>query len=369
MELSNGKNSASCFFLLSHLALVSHETFSDCWPTEEGNDRQIVKLVAGFREADWRELHSLAGTHHVILRALPRLLSLPIGEEYEWIESAIETEQARIDRALGFLSPICQALGDAGTVVVMKTLDHWPDFGSDLDLYTDAKSCDVITLMRDRFQATAAKQSWGDRMANKWNFQVPGLPEMVEVHVQRLGQMGEQSLIGQSLIARSMPIQFGLHSFRVPSYEDRMIVSTLQRMFRHFYLRLCDVMDLSLTVDRRMIDYGYLHSLAQSAGLWEGLASYLKIVSDYVKEFRGTGLVLPPFLISAARFGGEKITFAKNFLRVPIIPHSARLYVAELKELFWSGEIRNTFRLGLLPLLATAAALEYRISGSDKGIW
>ena len=369
MELNGNANSSNCFSLLSRLVLGKDENIGDSRRAWGDNYEQIAQLVAGFKEADWTDVHSLAGTNHVILRALPRLLSLPVGEEHEWIESAIEAEQARIDRALGFLFPICQTLENAGTVVVIKTLDHWPDFGSDLDLFTDAQSHEVVTLMRERFKATVARQSWGDRMANKWNFEVPGLPEMVEVHVRRLGQMGEQKLIGQSIIARAMPAQFGLYTFRVPSFEDRVMVSTLQRMFRHFYLRLCDVLDLSLLADQRLVDYEYLRSLAQSTGLWEGVATYLQIISDYVTEFRGIGIPLPTFLTSAARFGGEKVSFAKNFLRIPIVPHSAQLYIAELKELLWSGEIRNTCRLGLLPLLATAAALEYRMTGSDKGIW
>ena len=104
-------------------------------------------------------------------------------------------------------------------------------------------------------------------------------------------------------------------------------------------------------------------------GLWKGPATYHKIVSDYVRGYRGKGLPLSSFLISAAQFGDEEVRFARQFLRIPSVPHSARLYPTELKQLLWNGEIRNALRLGLLPLLATAAALEYRITGSDKGIW
>jgi len=368
-DMKEDPNSTQCFTLLSRLVLGRDETLIGCWDRWNDNFEEMSNLVATFQDADWKTLHSLANSHHVVLRGLPRLLSMPLGGEYDWIGSAIETEQERIDRALSFLAPICEALERAGPVVVIKSLDHWPDLGSDLDLYTKANALDVVAIMRDRFHAQVAKQSWGDRMANKWNFEVPGLPEPLEVHVQRLGQMGEQSLIGDSLVARSVPLRFGAYTFRVPSAEDRMIVSTLQRMFRHFYIRLCDIADLSQSLERGGIDFDYLRSLAKVSGLWQGLATYLKIISDYVRQYRGNGVPLPAFLLAAARFGNEKVRFGKKFLRIPIVPHSARLYTAELKELFWSGEIRNTLRLGLLPLLATAAAVEYRITGSDKGIW
>lgn len=368
-HMSEDLDSAKCFSLLSRLVLGRDETLIGAWERWHDNLEEMSNLVATFQDDDWKTLHSLAISNHVVLRGLPRLLSLPIASEYERIGAAIEAEQVRIDRALSFLSPICQALEQAGPVVVIKSLDHWPDLGSDLDLYTNAKARDVVAIMSDHFHAQVAKQSWGDRMANKWNFEIPGLLEPIEVHVQRLGQMGEQRLIGDSLVARSVRAPFGSHTFRVPSPEDRMILSTLQRMFRHFYIRLCDIVDLSQSLERGGIDFDYLRSLAAASGLWQGLATYLRIVSDYVRQYRGSGVPLPLFLLSEARFGSEKVRFAKKFLRIPIVPDSARFYTAELKELFWSGEIRNTLRLGLLPVLATAAAVEYRITGNDKGIW
>jgi Uncharacterised nucleotidyltransferase len=365
--MNDDPNSTKCFGLLSRLVLGRATPIGswDCW---NDNFEEMSKLAVTFKESEWRTLQSLANSHHVVLRGLPRLLSLPVANEYDWIGAAMETEQTRIDRALSFLSPICETLESAGPVVVIKSLDHWPDLGSDLDLYTKASARDVVAIMRERFHAQLTRQSWGDRMANKWNFEVPGLPEPIEVHVQRLGQMGEQRVIGDALVARSAPLRFGAYTFRVPSLEDRMILSTLQRMFRHFYIRLCDIVDLSQSLERG-IDFDYLHSLGKVSGLWQGLATYLKIVSDYVRQYRGRAVPLPAFLLAAARFGNEKVRFGKKFLRIPIVPHSARFYTAELKELFWSGEIRNTLRLGLLPFLATAAAVEYRITGSDKGIW
>ena len=186
---------------------------------------------------------------------------------------------------------------------------------------------------------------------------VPGLPELVEVHIARLGQTGEQIAITGSLSGRAGTAEFGGHTFRVPAPEDRMVISTLQRMYRHFYVRLCDVVDNAKLMDSGTVDYVYLKSLAKSAGLWDGLATYLVIVSEYVESYRGTGLPLPPLVTDAARFGNELVYFKRNFLRIPIFPHSAKLYASEWKRLLLNGEFANTLRLSLLPGLATAAAL------------
>jgi hypothetical protein len=367
-------NSTECLSLLSR-ALFEGDRESGLASETEANavgNWAISSLGSKEVASFFGDLWSLANANHVIMRAfpaLPRILGEESLESAEWIDRAVLREQERITHALSYLAPICQALEEAGDVIVIKSLDHWPDLGNDLDLYTNADSADVTAIMRKHFNAHPDERSWGDRLANKWNFIVPGLPELVEVHVARLGQTGEQISITHSLVANSSVQQFGGYSLRVAAPEDRIIISTLQRMYRHFYIRLCDVADNARLVDSRVIDYVHLKSLAESAGLWNGLATYLVIVSDYVKLYTGESLPLPPLVREAAKFGNELVHFKRSFLRIPIFPQAASLYAAEWRRLLLNGEMRNTFRLSLLPGLATAAALELKLTGSDKGIW
>jgi hypothetical protein len=316
---------------------------------------------------------ALADSHHVLIRALEpfQRIAEAGGNRalVDWAANAIQSEGVRVDSALSFLTGICSTLEAEGCkVMVIKSLDHWPDLGSDLDLFTSAPSDEVIRVMKQAFGASLAPRSWGDRLANKWNFIVPGLKELVEVHVGRLGQTGEHVGIANSLIARRRSLSFGSRSFWVPSPEHRPILSTLQRMYRHFYLRLCDVADTAQLVENDPIDYPYLRSLTQSAGIWKGTATFLAIVSDYVEHFRGAGLDLPDMVRSTAQFGGDQLSF-RGFLRIPIMPHSVRLYTSELGSLALRGELQGTLRLSLLPCLATAAVVEQKFTGSDKGIW
>jgi hypothetical protein len=360
------KNSTASLTLLSDLLLCGDEAQLS---------ERLPEIFSTSNLQTRQELWELATTHHVIMRAfssLRRVLSEQTeGTDLaEWANDAVAKEQIRIDHALSFLAPICEALETAADVMVIKSLDHWPDLGSDLDLYTNAKSSDVMAVMCERFHARPAKRSWGDRLANKWNFIVPGLPELVEVHIGRLGQTGEQVALTNGLVARAGLAQFGPHTFRVPAPEDRVIISTLQRMYRHFYLRLCDIADNACLVESGAIDYVYLESLARPAGLWEGLATYLVMVSDYIKSYRGRGLALPSAVRSmAARFENKPLSFRRKFLRVPIFPHAASFYTSEWKKLLLNGEFQNTLRLSLLPGLAAAAVLELKLSRSDKGIW
>jgi hypothetical protein len=361
-HMSQEGNSANYCALLSQLILA---------PAGKCIVEEIVK-IASLDEQNWNEIESIASANHVIIRALSRLEDLMAHSGQDTpsrnLTAVLEKEGARISHAISSLVPIYLSLEQAGNVIVIKSLDHWPDLGSDLDLYTDAEPGAVISIMRNHLHAQEQKRCWGDRLANKWNFAVPGLPELVEIHVGRLGQTGEQKVIGESLVARAVPLKLGPHTFRVPTPEDRIVISTLQRMYRHFYLRLCDVADVSRLIEQHDLDYEYLLSLGQLTGLWDGLASYLKIVAEYAAEY-GRGIQLPAFVLAAACFGNEGVHFRKNFLRIPILPQSARLYTAELRKLVSSKQIGSSLRLSLLPILAAVAAMKQKLAGSDSGIW
>jgi hypothetical protein len=323
---------------------------------------------------EFENVLALANSHHVVIRGLNFFLQImrQAGDSTraEWAETALAAEDARIENAMSFLHRICAAFQAQGyDVTVIKSLDHWPDLGSDLDLYTNANSTDVLQLMARNFESKVASRSWGDRLACKWNFTVPGLPEAVEIHMGRLGQTGEQVGMAASLANRARLAPFGHHMFRVPAAADRVMISTMQRMYRHFYFRLCDIVDTGSLSEAGTIDYEDLRFSSKLAGIWKGVATYLAIVSDYLKHYRGKGLDLPPFVKAAARFGGDEIHFGRGFLRIPIMPQSAKLYGSQLTTLLLNRELRNSVRLSLLPCLATAAAVGQKITGSDKGIW
>jgi hypothetical protein len=333
-----------------------------------------IELAAGFDHSSLTELKNLAASNHTVVRCFTPLRQIysacGLSEESQVVSAALDEEENRIRRALSFLSEISSELEDCGCpIMVIKSLDHWPDLGSDLDLYMDSSPTHLMQAMKERFNAAVADRSWGDRLANKWNFVVPGLPELVEVHVGRLGQTGEQTAVTRSLSTRSQRIQMQDLEFRVPAPEDRIVISTLQRMYRHFYIRLCDIADNAKLLDQHLVDFDYLEALSSDAGLWDGVATYLSIVSQYVSGYRGRGVDLPENLVKAAKFGADKVRYRKTFLRVPIVPHSIALYAKELRKLLQNGEIHNGLRLSLLPGLATAAALEQKFTGSDKGIW
>ncbi len=345
-----------------------------CSLTLSSNPPQALSLVSSLNENERVDLLSLANSHHVIIRALMPVAQHAAGignsELGSWVSEALETEESRINHALTSLESICNELESAGCpTTVMKSLDHWPDLGNDLDLYSTAEEDQIVNVMVQRIKAHIEPRSWGDRLANKWNFAIPGLPESIEIHVRRLGQTGEHTQLAQRFVTRRRKKTLQGHAYFIPAHEERIIVATLQRMYRHFYFRVCDIANSASIMESGELDFTELQRASEQAGIWPGVATYMMIVSDHMKRYRGTPVQLPLQVIKAARFGGEQIKPRARFLRVPVVPQGASLYTHQLTRTAWRGDVPATFRLSLLPPLASAAAVAYKITGSDKGVW
>ncbi len=327
--------------------------------------------IAQLDGAGRTRLLSLAQSNHVVIRAFQRLAQDPSRPELAtWANEAIADERKRIDNALTFLHHTCEELEQGGcAVTVMKSLDHWPDLGSDLDLYTTSDERRVVHVMLNRLGGHIEPRSWGDRLANKWNFAVPGLPESVEVHAQRLGQTGEHMAMARRFVARRVPKTVNGLTFLVPAAEERVIVATLQRMYRHFYFRICDIVNTAALLETNQLDFDELKKASDLGGIWPGVATYINIVRDFALQYRGSAPDLPQQVLAAARFGGEVIFARGKFLRVPVLPNGADLYTRQVTSTALRGDVPATLRLSLLPYLASAAAVAFRLTGSDKGIW
>ena len=334
----------------------------------------LIPMLSSLTPEQRQDFVELADSNHVVIRAF-EVLNRVAGNRgnadiQAWAVETLAKERARISNALNHLEAVCNALEEEGCpTVVMKTLDHWPDLGNDLDLVSTGSKAKILNVFTKRFGGKIEARSWGDRLACKWNFSIPGLPESIETHVGRLGQTGEHIGLAKRCIDRRVTIRLNGNTFYVPAPEERIFAATLQRMYRHFYFRVCDILNATAIVESGKVDFRELRAAAMVAGIWPGVASFLKIVSDYVQRYRGTPLDLPAEVIKDATVNGDKIYTRARFLRVPIMPYGARLYTKQITQAAFSGNVPATFRLSLLPPLASAAAVAFKFTGSDKGVW
>ncbi len=332
-----------------------------------------LRYISQLGEQELRAFFHLGDAHHVTVRALGVLKSAAGAQGHKELADRLDlrlaAERERIATALEFLDAICRALQKAGCpVTIIKSLDHWPDLGGDLDLFTSGARDVVIGVLTQECGARLQPQSWGDRLADKWNFQLPGLPELVECHVKCLGQMGEQVALAARLEQRRVERRIADYVLPVPAPEERIILATLQRMYRHFYIRLCDIANIANLLRSKAVDFAELKKTADLGAIWPGVATLLVIVRDYAGNYGGE-MELPAEVVDSAQFSGDRMYVDRLFLRIPILPDGARLYTRQMVGTGTSGDLRAMARLCLLPALATAAFLGNRITGSDKGIW
>ncbi|MFY9559330.1 MAG: hypothetical protein WAQ52_03780 [Terriglobales bacterium] len=336
------------------------------------NLKRDLRYVGGLNLAQLTDFLELADTNKVVVRALTVLqnAAVALGESRiaDWCENCVANERARIEHGIGMLQSICNALESCGCkIAVIKSLDHWPDLGSDLDLYTTADECRIEQGMREEFGARPVDRSWGDRLANKWNYSVPGLPELVEIHVQFLGQTGEHAEMARRVVDRRVRKVVGGHKFHVPAPEERLVISALQRVYRHLYFRLCDMIDMTLLMQDEPLDFAELRKAADVAGIWPGVATFLFLIQSYIKSYGGD-VPLPGEVIAAAHSRGDGVRFGNGFLRVSKLT-AARLYGSQLMQAGRHLDFRALLRLPLLPPLAISAMVAHGFTGNDKGIW
>ena len=346
---------------LSYFALNRAALIGAALNGQRAND-QFRDSLALLDDEELPALVSLAELHHIVIRTFE-----PVANSHVGFEQQMAARRAQNAETVTTIAKVCDALEEHGCpVMAIKSPDHWPDLGNDFDLFTTGDERAVQQLMRAQFDAEIQPQTWGDQLANKWNFRVPGLRPLVEIHVQRLGQTGEFAAYGKELIARRRRKALGHVALWVPAAEDQIVLATLQRLYRHFFYRICDFVDTAPLLNH--IDFEQLHRIARQQGIWRGVATHLRIISEFTAHYRNASPALPALVRKAARFGIERLYPHASYFRLPLFPQGATLWGAQVVKTWKRRNHAAALRLTLLPPLAAAASATYKISGKQT-IW
>lgn len=308
-------------------------------------------------------LLQVADLHHVAFRVFE-----PVTDCSEPARRHLAALRQRNAHTVACAAAICEALDQAGCpAMAIKSTDHWPDLGNDFDLFTTGSSDAVRQILTEQFHAEAVSQSWGDRLACKWNFRVPGLIPLIEMHVGRIGQTGELNRYGEEMVERRRLRTFGGAELWVPAPEDQIVLTTLQRLYRHFFYRICDFTD-TLSAMSDALDFEQLRLIAKRHALWQGVSTHLRLVSEYAAHYTGSAPALPAFVRKSARFGIERLYPHAGYLRLPLFPQGATLWGTQVIKTWHRRNRSGALRLVLLPPLAAAAGATYKATGKQS-IW
>lgn len=291
--------------------------------------------------------------NNIVIRGLSRLTEVAPPTVRPWLEQAREKalDDGRV--RLKVLAGLTAAFDTAGVrYVIQKTLDNWPDFGTDIDVLIAGPPDPGV--WRRACESAFPEGRWlpfrklCDVLARKWTYEIPALCNP-EIHFGCIGQVGEHrdypALVGERRLDWDHE---GVRAW-VPSIEDRLLLAVLQRVYRHFWVRVCDVVNWADWVTRPGLDWDYVWATAARMGIRPGVEYYvwcLRGVAEGTEVGQRVSVALDPLRIPDRRHG--RLTLRRNLYRMPLFPDPARLYAAQVGHDLADGRLGRAARVSLV---------------------
>lgn len=309
--------------------------------------------------ADWGELLRVARRNFVLLRLASRLDELG-ARPPAFFEEAAGDERRRASLMFEVIRRVSRSCEAAGVEhLFAKSFQHYPDMGGDIDLFVVPRSAGVDAAALAGTAAEPVKKDFRSRMSGVTAYRVGGLA--LEIYHGRVGLLGEHGALVRQLIRNGERARVGGCEFLAPSPEDLLVLHGMQRVYRHGFIRLCDVLSTTWLVRRRGLDWDYVLRTSEQLGTLYGLRSYLTYVRQILGEALGRELV-PPELRARLKAGGcGRGEFRGGVFVFPRGRVVGRIYLGKLGAALRAGNWDGVSRLSLMPLVA-AAALARKLS-------
>lgn len=302
-----------------------------------------------------------------------RLAALPAGERQLFLSANLVTNRLqpmldtpglpaaaavvppRVGATVAMAARLQQFCDERGVPVVFpKALQHYPDMGHDIDLWTLAPAAALAGDLRAELGATVAPAGTFGRLAGKRSYSIPGSPAPLEVHHGGVGHLGEhRELLADVLARRRSRLVDGL-LLKVPSDEDQLIVQALQRMLGHFSVRASDL-SLTAALVSRPLDWKHVERTAARSGLSPALGLWLAICADLWTAATGKSLPAPALALAAPT---RVILVARGHVwRMHVPGLAARLYGGMAVDAIRRRRWHTLGRIAALPAAIAAFGL------------
>ena len=315
-----------------------------------------VEYLSRFLDERPGDILALCQQNLIVLRTLAALEANGValgGEAAAWQEK----ERARIEQGLATIEKIAEHFDrDDLPFMVMKTGDHFPDQGHDIDLLLKDGGGSAERIMRDELGASRLERSASEVLSAKSNWRCG--PATVEMHVGRLGQVGEHRQLAGEIFSHRQQARIGSLDAWVPSAEGRMILAMLQRIYRHFNFRICDVINIASLVEDKALNWETLWRLCRESGIDYGVGLGIAMVADRLSSL-DDDLPLPA--------GGPiprpcpyPISFQRGYYRFSLRGVVPGVFARQVGGSVRQGAILQSSRLALLGFLMAFVGFNIR---------
>ncbi|HYE16424.1 MAG TPA: hypothetical protein VD968_18440, partial [Pyrinomonadaceae bacterium] len=250
------------------------------------------------------------------------------------------------------VSRSCEARGVEH--IFAKSFHHYPDMGGDIDLFVASRSDDVDAAALEGTPAVPAARDFRGRMSGVTAYRVGG-GFSLEIYHGRVGVLGEHGALISRLIRNGERTRVGEADFLVPSAEDLLVLQGMQKVYRHDYIRLCDVLSTASLASRERMDWDYVIGASAQLGTLYGLRSYLTYAGQVLRATLGRELLPAPLRARLTVGSCGRGKFRGGVFVFPRARVAGRIYLGKVLAAARAGNWDGVSRLSLMPLVAASA--------------
>ena len=259
----------------------------------------------------------------------------------------------RINRA-------CEENGVA--FIFAKAFHHYPDMGSDIDLFMLRDSHEVDALVLQGLGAEPSKRGLIDRLASTVCYKVRGYDVNLDIHHGRMWAYGEHHSFIATLIKNARRIEVEGTQFSIPSVEDLLVMQATQRVYGRRYIRLAPILYTITSLRRDNLDWDYILNTARRFNAFLGLSCYLSYVNQIHLQVFGKELLPADLKKSLVTEDWGNIEFRNGAFRFQHMRVARKVYLNMFGAAIVSRNWRSLSRLCVAPLVAATAMLRKSVS-------
>ena len=176
-----------------------------------------------------------------------------------------------------------------------------------------------------------------------------------------LGQVGEDRHWPHQILLSRQKWEDVDAAIYIPAPEHRFLLQVQQRLYRHFFIRLSDVLNSIVIVRSGVLDWESLRQTAHMTGIWGGCLTYLGYLQGIHEVALGQPLEVSLPSGEAVENGRMDLGYCRSFIRFPRTRVVTRLYREKARALLAYREWENLGRVSLLPLIAAGELFALKV--------
>ena len=321
---------------------------------------------SGEEASEWYRLFHMAEANVVFIRLMKKIQEMNTFTFPEEILLEYEEQKKWRRGAMALLELVSRELQKAGIeFVVIKTLDQYPDMGHDVDILVLEKYSHFHRFSTQVLKGALEKQNLSDLLAGKGSYRIEQFPAL-EVHCGKLGQVGEHKQFAKDIFKRRVLQSFNGYSCFVPSPEDRILIAVLARMYRHFNIRICDLVNSITIIKSFDIDWEFLREESERMGILPGVQIYLWYLQQIHQRVCDQQLPVGITLDTRSFERKIPITVRKGYFRYPLFGVSSSLFGKKFVSDVLSFNLESAGRLSLVPPIALLTLVTFLLIHQKK---